>query len=205
MDYYRILRVPKSATISEIKASFRKLAMTMHPDTCPPVSRLPLSLRHLLSGFAFSHHRSRSALIVWSAFRRFQADRKQAEERFKIILTAYKELLEIKSNGQTGTSHSNHYHAHERHSNWNPARNQTDRPPYTGARTVHPGQFNVEEWYRAHYGPQEPVVIKSKSSWAKPNGPHAEYYERKRQAAAERSATKSQGTAANTSSSCVVS
>mmetsp|Transcript_13648 Transcript_13648/g.28192 ORF Transcript_13648/g.28192 Transcript_13648/m.28192 type:complete len:87 (-) Transcript_13648:11-271(-) len=31
-DYYKILRVPHTATIKEIKTSYRKLALRFHPD-----------------------------------------------------------------------------------------------------------------------------------------------------------------------------
>jgi len=31
-DYYKILEVPKTATVTEIKRSFRKLALKYHPD-----------------------------------------------------------------------------------------------------------------------------------------------------------------------------
>lgn len=31
-DFYRVLRVPHTATIDEIKVSYRKLALRLHPD-----------------------------------------------------------------------------------------------------------------------------------------------------------------------------
>jgi len=34
-DYYSILQLPSSATVSEIKQAYRKLAMTWHPDKNP--------------------------------------------------------------------------------------------------------------------------------------------------------------------------
>ena len=35
IDFYNILKISKSATISEIKASYRKLALQFHPDKSP--------------------------------------------------------------------------------------------------------------------------------------------------------------------------
>src|SRR6185369_13859563 len=34
-DYYGILQLPSSATVSEIKQAYRRLAMTWHPDKNP--------------------------------------------------------------------------------------------------------------------------------------------------------------------------
>ena len=35
IDFYHVLKISKSATISEIKASYRKLALQFHPDKSP--------------------------------------------------------------------------------------------------------------------------------------------------------------------------
>lgn len=35
IDFYNVLKISKSATISEIKASYRKLALQFHPDKSP--------------------------------------------------------------------------------------------------------------------------------------------------------------------------
>ena len=35
IDYYKILEVPKTATESEIKSAYRKLARKYHPDLNP--------------------------------------------------------------------------------------------------------------------------------------------------------------------------
>lgn len=34
MDYYKILDIPKTATIEEIKAAYRKKCLEFHPDKC---------------------------------------------------------------------------------------------------------------------------------------------------------------------------
>lgn len=39
IDFYRVLKISQSATISEIKASYRKLALQFHPDKSPAESR----------------------------------------------------------------------------------------------------------------------------------------------------------------------
>ncbi len=44
-DYYRILGVPKTASQSEIKSAFRKLARTHHPDVVKPKERAEAETR----------------------------------------------------------------------------------------------------------------------------------------------------------------
>lgn len=151
MDLYRVLNVSRTASLSEIKAAYRKMAMKLHPDTCKA------------------------------------ADRIQAEERFKVLVSAYQTLSDANSRRDYDDSTAHFARPRSQNRNratWDPTkqygRKHPGHPPRSGST-----HYDVEAWEDAHYGvPQgkaEPVV--RSSSWMQAEGnEHAAYYSRRRQA-----------------------
>lgn len=113
-------------------------------------------------------------------------DRAQAEERFKVLVTAYQTLSDIKRRADydVDQGYSRYTTSAQRHADWDPGRT------YGQSASSHDfgDKFNAAEWYAAHY-PAPPTARPAAtsdhtqgSSWMKTDSAHQRYYIRKQRA-----------------------
>lgn len=128
MDYYKLLNISRTASVEEIKKSYRILALKLHPD------------RHVSSNIAKSEAEEKFKLVNLAyQVLIHEKRRKVYDEHIGVAGDHIREAL-------------------KRHQHWNPQpsyrKNHTHprQPRHNYENDIDPTKFNVNTWKQTHYG-----------------------------------------------------
>lgn len=153
IDYYRVLKVARTATANEIKISYRKLALKYHPDL--KAHQSPAAKQEAEETFK----------VISAAYDVLGDNAKKADYDKSI-----------------GNRIASWNPAAVKHTEYHPTGAQT-RKPGTGHQYISPEHFNVDMWNAWHYGdnavPTSAVKQTRSTWWVDPKNKHQQYYRKR--------------------------